>query len=86
MLNGLIYLYDIALVLPSLLRFDFDFNIFRTIAMTLAAGTLVAIGFIGPQPLAYREYCVKGDDSLEIRPWCDKFFPSIYSWVQSHYW
>jgi phosphatidylinositol glycan class V len=43
---------------------------------------LVGIGFAAPQVVAYIEYCTGG----KSRPWCTRLIPSIYSWVQDHYW
>ena len=50
----------------------------------------IALGSIIPQALAWYEYCF-GDDhhtSLKIsRPiWCESWIPSIYTYVQEHYW
>jgi phosphatidylinositol glycan class V len=56
----------------------------RRLPATVVAGVLVGIGFTMPQYIAYREYCVQG--SKDRQPWCSKFPPSIYSWVQNHYW
>jgi phosphatidylinositol glycan class V len=55
----------------------------RRIPATIIAGVCVGIGFATPQYLAYREFCTS---DLESRPWCSKFPPSIYSFVQEHYW
>ena len=49
---------------------------------TLAGGSLVATGFALPQVVAYFEYCTGGN----TRPWCSRIPPSIYTWVQEHYW
>lgn len=49
---------------------------------TVAAGSLVAWDFVLPQIVAFTQYCQKGN----ARPWCTRFPPSIYSWVQEHYW
>lgn len=56
----------------------------RRLPATIFAGILLAIGFAGPQYIAYHEFC--GPTGQENPPWCQKFPPSIYSWVQSHYW
>ncbi|KIW02159.1 uncharacterized protein PV09_06643 [Verruconis gallopava] len=56
----------------------------RRLPATVTAGMLVGIGFAGPQYIAFQQFC--GSHILEKRPWCHAFPPSIYSWVQSHYW
>lgn len=47
-------------------------------------GLCVAAGSIIPQYFAWTRYCVPGNFTL--RPWCSKTIPSIYSFVQDHYW
>ncbi|KAH8156176.1 hypothetical protein CIB48_g12072 [Xylaria polymorpha] len=59
-------------------------SIRRRLAL-LAGGSAVAIGFIIPQVVAYRTYCY-GVVDAELRPWCTKPLPSIYTFVQEHYW
>lgn len=85
LLNGSIYLYDVARYLPLVLAGELGIRDIKRILVTCIAGLLVAVGFIWPQYLAYTEFC---DDGLgpSTRPWCEKLVPSIYSWVQSHYW
>lgn len=51
----------------------------------VAAGLLVGVGLVIPQFLAYQEYC-DGREVDNRRPWCNKTVPSIFTWVQSHYW
>ncbi|KAI0518032.1 GPI mannosyltransferase 2 [Xylaria bambusicola] len=51
----------------------------------IAGGSALAIGFVAPQIVAYQTYCYDVLDS-EIRPWCTKRLPSIYTFVQEHYW
>jgi GPI mannosyltransferase 2 len=84
LLNGLIYLYDIARYLPLLMAGQLNGRDVRRILVICMAGISVALGFFGPQYLAYTEFC--GDGRNPPRPWCEKRVPSIYSWVQSHYW
>lgn len=53
--------------------------------MSGAVGVAVtAVGTIAPQYVAYRYYCT-GEVS-HPRPWCSAMPPSIYSFVQKHYW
>ncbi|KAI0451315.1 GPI mannosyltransferase 2 [Xylaria acuta] len=59
-------------------------SIRRRLAL-LAGGSAIAIGFVIPQVVAYRTYCYDVVDA-ELRPWCTKPLPSIYTFVQEHYW
>lgn len=43
---------------------------------------LVVIPFISFQYAAFTSFC----GVISYRPWCDSWAPSIYSFVQSHYW
>ena len=84
LLSGLILLYDVVMQLSRLLsRRPNVYDICRII-ITCISGTLIAVGFVGPQYVAYTEFC--GAENLTTRPWCENSIPSIYSWVQSHYW
>lgn len=57
-------------------------KLFRLIS-TGAAGILVGTGLVLPQYIAHLDYC--GADGL-VRPWCERTIPSIYVFVQEHYW
>ncbi|KAI7237239.1 hypothetical protein KC330_g3259 [Hortaea werneckii] len=84
LLNGIIFAWDLYLVLPRLphiLRNRDGEEITRLFA-TLIAGGLIAVGFTLPQIVAYTEYCTNGN----TRPWCTALPPSIYSFVQREYW
>lgn len=50
-------------------------------------GLLVAAGSAVPQFVAYQRFCV-GQTAEEdgLRPWCRGWVPSIYGFVQQHYW
>ncbi|KAH6685062.1 mannosyltransferase [Plectosphaerella plurivora] len=48
----------------------------------IVGGLLVASGSVIPQAVAYKRYC----GSPESPPWCDSAIPSIYTYVQEHYW
>ena len=85
LLSGLIFLYDVARYLPCIVSAQLDLRDVRRIIVTCVAGLLIAIGFVGPQYLAYTEFCSQAVDPT-ARPWCERSVPSIYTWVQSHYW
>jgi phosphatidylinositol glycan class V len=53
------------------------------LGFTIVSGCIVALGLLIPQYLAYTSYCTNKD---YIRPWCQSLLPSIYGWVQRHYW
>jgi Gpi18-like mannosyltransferase len=59
----------------------------RLVQLTAAvlAGALVGYGFAYPQFLAYNDYCYSIDVEMR-RSWCGNTFPSIFAFVQSHYW
>lgn len=84
LLSGLILLYDVARYLPRLLSMQSSVHDICRVIVTCVSGMLIAIGFVGPQYLAYMDFCVT--TKPPVSPWCKKSIPSIYSWVQSHYW
>ncbi|KAL4960444.1 DUF409 domain protein [Aspergillus stella-maris] len=53
------------------------------LCVVVLSGCTVALGLVVPQYLAYTTYCMNENIS---RPWCQSLIPSIYGWVQSHYW
>lgn len=85
LLSGLVLLFDVARYVPSIVSMRLAVHDVRRIIVTSVAGSFVAAGFIWPQYLAYVEFCTSGDDH-KTRSWCTRRIPSIYTWVQSHYW
>lgn len=86
LLSGLIFCYeafDSAVAL--LLRQHLGANL-RRFCAAFIAGSFMASGPITWQYVAYRKYCVDTETTDDRRPWCSKWVPSIYTWVQRYYW
>ncbi|GIZ44919.1 hypothetical protein CKM354_000810300 [Cercospora kikuchii] len=82
--SGLLFAWDALAFVPHFGRMlrQREWVRLNGLLSTLAAGLFVGVGYALPQVFAYLEYCTNGND----RPWCHSTFPSIYSFVQSHYW
>lgn len=82
-LNGFLFAYDAVLLAWATLTQGPSIHTARRLAVIIFGGWVVALGMVFPQILAYRIYCM----SQELpRPWCSSTIPSIYGWVQGHYW
>jgi phosphatidylinositol glycan class V len=81
LLHGTIFFFDAIACLRYFFRAPNASNLAHLIAI-IFAGSFIAIGFALPQAIAYLQYCTPEPS----RPWCSQFPPSIYSWVQKHYW
>ncbi|KAK3709733.1 ER membrane glycoprotein subunit of the GPI transamidase complex-like protein [Vermiconidia calcicola] len=82
LLSGLIFAWDAIEAFIRPLNTMRDARSMARFSATILAGMLVAVGFAAPQVVAYTEYCTGGN----TRPWCSHIPPSIYTWVQGHYW
>ena len=86
LLSGLIFAYDATCRLGTLYHSAQPFGKLLGVIPTLVAGSLIGVGFFVPQYVAWLEYCTNNSPAETLRPWCKKCVPSIYAWVQSHYW
>ncbi|KAK9850003.1 hypothetical protein MYU51_012769 [Penicillium brevicompactum] len=83
LLSGFLFAYDaVVLAWKTVTRGPTVHNTVR-LAVIVLGGCIVASSIVIPQVLAYRIYCLAESDA---RPWCEWTVPSIYGWVQSHYW
>lgn len=83
--SGLIFTYDAVEDAVTFFRNDRSIESLQKLLVTILAGSFVASGIIVPQYLAYQEFCMD-TPGAKSRAWCSKPVPSIYAWVQSHYW
>lgn len=86
LLSGLLLVWD---VLSCAIRILQSINLVsntRHLLALLTSGLLMACIATTPQYLAYGEYCVGRSADSDKRPWCSYWPPSIFTWVQMHYW
>ncbi|KAL4871654.1 hypothetical protein BDV12DRAFT_17808 [Aspergillus spectabilis] len=82
-LSGILLAYDaLKLSYDIISRRPFIASSIRLGFVGLTA-CIAALGLVVPQYLAYTAYCTNESTS---RPWCQSLVPSIYGWVQDHYW
>ncbi|KAK0124284.1 ER membrane glycoprotein subunit of the GPI transamidase complex-like protein [Cadophora gregata] len=82
-LNGLLLLEEAFRTLLAL-KNGLQISVIRRLLATGLGGMCVGAGFLVPQFIAYREYC--GGTTPDMRPWCQRAIPSIYTFVQDYYW
>lgn len=89
MLNGVVFAVELLSLLYGVLTERRGSALTRLcgalplLVPTVVGGILVASGSVIPQALAYARYCSGASDP---RPWCGNLVPSIYAFVQEHYW
>ncbi|OKL59827.1 GPI mannosyltransferase 2 [Talaromyces atroroseus] len=81
-LSGCLFAYDAIQGALQLLRQGISVDLIRRTGFVVLGGMTVALGSIIPQFIAFTEYC----GGSTRRPWCEQLLPSIYGWVQAHYW
>lgn len=79
--------FAIEAVTTTLLVLSRGFSVTRLVrlASVITGGLFVGFGLATPQFIAYQEYCA-GRAPGARRPWCEWTIPSIFTFVQSHYW
>ncbi|EEH20926.2 hypothetical protein PABG_03157 [Paracoccidioides brasiliensis Pb03] len=82
-LSGMLFAYDAVLGLINIFARGISLPQVRRMFFVVAGGSLILLGVVGPQYRAYTLFCQNSD---ERRSWCDNTIPSIYTFVQNHYW
>ncbi|KAJ5138675.1 uncharacterized protein N7515_003523 [Penicillium bovifimosum] len=82
-LSGFLFAYDATVLGWKTLTRGPTLHTSVRLAVIVFGGCIVGSGMVIPQILAYRMYCMSEGDA---RPWCKWALPSIYGWVQEHYW
>ena len=81
-LSGALVAYDALTASLDIVQGHASFARISRLAVIVLAGSFIAVGAAIPQFVAYSEYCL--NDSP--RPWCGNMIPSVYTFVQDHYW
>ena len=85
LLSGALFLYDATVTAISVSKGKFSIERYRWLIVIAIGGCLIALGAIIPQYRVYEKYCTL-DTGHKTRAWCNDYVPSIYGWVQRHYW
>ncbi|KAK3333755.1 glycosyltransferase family 76 protein [Cercophora scortea] len=83
-LNGIPFAWGVVQSLPTLSRRPSD-TLRRLVAFGIS-GICVAAGLVAPQAVAYHRYCYAVSPGSDAAVWCHGYLPSIYAYVQEHYW
>ena len=87
-LNGILFLEDAFVIAITVVRTGPTVRSIKSLTSTGLGGVLIGAGLVVPQWVAYGQYC-RLDPELgtgSTRPWCQETIPSMYTFVQRHYW
>lgn len=81
LISGLLFLVEAARCSLAFLHQP-TFARLTLLASLIIGGLFIAAGSVVPQTVAWFRYC----NDAEPRPWCSRLIPSIFTFVQGHYW
>ena len=84
-LSGVLFAFDALEVISNMYMNGAHPRSLLMLAFLITSGSIIVVGTIGPQLLGYREYC-SNVAMQHQRGWCQRTIPSIFAFVQSHYW
>ncbi|OAA62813.1 DUF409 domain containing protein [Niveomyces insectorum RCEF 264] len=83
LLNGIVFAYEALAGTVAFVRTP-RLPLLRRLVVVVLSGLAVTAGSVVPQAMAYGLFCMAPD--APPRPWCTRWVPSIYAFVQAHYW
>ncbi|RFU80259.1 gpi mannosyltransferase 2 [Trichoderma arundinaceum] len=85
LISGVLFAVEATRSLFTLFRQP-SFSRLAILASLIIGGLSIAAGSAVPQAVAWLRYCKSDLVGVEPRPWCSRLVPSIYTFVQEHYW
>ncbi|KAL7788186.1 hypothetical protein V8C37DRAFT_411754 [Trichoderma ceciliae] len=85
LISGLIFAVEATKSLLALFRHP-SFSGLALLTSLIIGGLCIAAGSVVPQTVAWFRYCKADLIGAKPRPWCSRLVPSIYTFVQAHYW
>lgn len=86
LLSGSLFLFELFRPLSKFHSSATTSKRLRHLGITILAGTVMACCAVLPQFIAFLEFCITINENQSKRPWCLSRIPSVYAWVQTHYW
>jgi phosphatidylinositol glycan class V len=79
--SGILYFHYVYMLFQSRI----NLRTLLTVVVVGLSAAMILSAMLFPQYMAYQDYCIVPLEGA-TRPWCSRSLPSIYSWVQEHYW